>query len=362
MHVSIGGKKVVVYDAVGYLSLQNRLFDKDVVKPRWYRYSTVYLYDECLKRGIQLITPDIYFSLPQKPERAICVRDRSDVDMSVPLALRRAGVKLALLSNSEQPLYAPRFFWDLKHISSYFDYTEIQTGVKSRLSPQTRFRHLLTPHAYYSHIREVKSDFHKKKFLNLMNSNQRIHWLRRLYVTVMHFVKPLPTFTNRDQYLERLRAIKYFSKYSDFDLYGTRWDKPVRYTHKYDEAIRKSYRGAPDDKFEVVKQYKFSLVFDSFLGGYLQEKMADCLYAGSVPVYWGAPDIESIIPPGCFIDFRKFSCDFARLDKYLRNMDESEYNGYIKNINAWIASPTGGYALSQEKYAGDLIKIFESYF
>ena len=202
--------------------------------------------------------------------------------------------------------------------------------------------------------------------MNLMNSNQRIHWARQLYVAVMHTLKPLPTFTNRDQYLERLKAIKYFSQFDDFDLYGNRWDQPVRYTHVYDEAIKKSYRGSPYDKYETIKQYKFSLVFDSFLGGYLQEKMADCLYAGSVPVYWGAPDIADIIPKGCFIDFRDFGCDYARLNDYLRNMDEQTYNGYIKSINEWIAapqsSPMGGYALSQEKYTADLIKLFESYF
>lgn len=362
MDISIEGKKVVVFDIPTQHAGQNSVFDRSLVEVKWHRYSSIYLYEECLKRGIQIITPDIYFALPKKPERAICVRDRSDIDMSVPLALRRAGVQLALLSNSEQPLYACRFFWNLKRITSYFDYSELQTGVREWVSPKSHFRHLLTPHTYYSRIHEVRADFRKKKFLTLMNSNQRIHWMRRLYVSVMHFIKPLPTFTNRDQYKVRLQAIQYFSKYLDFDLYGVGWDKPVRYTHKYDEAIRRSYRGTPSDKFEVIKQYKFTLVFDAFLGGYVQEKMADCLYAGSIPVYWGAPDIENIIPAGCFVDFRKFGCDFARLDAYLRNMDEGTYNEYIKNINKWISSPAGGYALSQEKYTSDLIQIFSSYF
>lgn len=361
MQVSIEGKKIVVYDAPGITGRENRCFDRNSIKVKWHRYSGVYLYEECLKRGIQLITSDIYFSLPQKPERAICVRDRCDVDMSTSLALKRAGVKLALLTNSEQPLYACRFFWDLKRITSYFDHSELQSGVKSWVSPRSRFRPLLTPHTYYNHIREVRADFRKKKFLTLMNSNQRIHWLRRLYVSVMNFIKPLPTFTNRDQYKVRLEAIKYFSKYPDFDLYGVGWDKPVRYTRQYDDVIKKSWRGAPDDKFEVIKQYKFSLVFDAFLGGLVQEKMADCLYAGSVPVYWGAPGIEDIIPANCFIDFRKFGCDFTRLDTYLRNIDEEEYEGYIKGINEFIASPAA-YALSQEKYIKDLVEIFESYF
>jgi len=360
MDVSIEGEKVVVYDATGPHARQNLLFDQDVAKDKWYRYSGVYLYEECLKAGIQLITPDIYFALSKKP-KAICVRDRCDIDMRVPLDLRRAGVKLALLMNSEQPLQACRFFWDLRRCTSYFDHSFIMKGVKDWVSPKSRFIPWFSPHAYHSRIREVPSDFRKKKFLTLMNSNQRIHWLRRLYVSMMNFIKPLPTFTNREQYKVRLEAIQYFSKYPDFDLYGIGWDKPVRYTHKYDEAIRRSYRGAPDDKFEVIKRYKFSLCFEAFLGGCVQEKIADCLYAGSVPVYWGAPDIAETIPDGCFIDFRKFGCDFARLDGYLRGMDEGTYDGYIKNINEFISSPAA-YAVSQEKYVSDLIKLFESYF
>ena len=360
MDISIEGKKVVVWDSLGGF---DKSYDPSQADVRWFHYSGVYLYQECLKRGIQIITPDMYFAMPKKPERAICVRERIDINMRTAKKLRKVGVRLALLTNSEQPMYACRFFWDLRHITSYFENCELQSGVKSWVSPNCHFfRPLLTPHAYYSQIHEVKSNFRTKKFLNLMNSNVRTHWLRRLYINVMNFVKPLPTFINREQYKDRLESILYFSKYPDFDLYGYGWDKPVRYTHKYDDAIRKSYRGAPHDKFEVIKQYKFSLVFDAFLGGLLQEKMADCLYAGSVPVYWGAPDVADIIPEGCFIDFRKFGCDYKRLDEYLRNMDEKIYNGYIKNINEWISSPAGGYALSQEKYVGDLIKLFESYF
>lgn len=309
-----------------------------------------------------MITPDIYFTLPQKP-KAICMRERDDADMSVSLALKKSGVQLAVIRSSENPLYACRFYWNLKKLSSHFDHSIVMRGVKDWVSLESHFHPWFFPHAYYNHIHEVQSDFLKKKFLVLIQSNVRIHWLRRLYVYWMNFIKPLPNFVNREGYLNRLEAIKYFSQYLDFDLFGHGWDKPVRYTYKYDEAIRKSYRGAPDDKFAVVKRYRFSLIFDNaYLGGMVHEKMTDCLYSGSVPIYWGAPDVSDIFPANCFIDFRKFDCNFERLDKYLRAMDEKTYNEYIRNINIWITSPSGGYMLSQEKYVSDLIKIFKSYF
>ena len=361
MKVSIAGKKLVIFDIIGPHARENAAFDRSVAEEKGYNYSSLDLYDECLKRGIQFITPDVYFSLPEPRPKAIAVRERDDADMSMSLALKKAGVRLVFVRSSENPLYACRFYWNLPRITSHFDHSIVMSGVKDWVSPKSQFHPQYTPHAYYQVVKEAKSNFHKKKFITLIQGNIRTHWMRRLYVGVMNFVKPMPNFVNREGYRDRLGAIKYFSQYPDFDLYGRNWDKPVRYTHKYDEAIRKSWRGTPDDKPATLKQYKFSLVFEnSYLGGYVQY-INDSLYAGSVPIYWGAPDIAEMYPANCFIDFRKFGCDFTRLNEYLRAMDESEYNGYIDNINDWISSPAA-YARSKEKYISDTINLFESYF
>lgn len=358
MEVSVEGKKVVVWD--DGRSRQNENYDRSRVKTKWWQYSGLYLYEECLKKDIQIITPDIYFALEKKP-KAIVVYDRLDVDMSTSFALRDAGAKLAIVVCSEQPLYACRFYWNLPKITSYFDYSEVMRGVKDWVSPNSKLRPWYVPHSCYKIIHEVPSNFQEKNFLVMINSNMRVHWLRRIYVAFWNFIKPMPNFENREGYKSRLEAIQYFSKDSDFDLYGYNWDKPVRYTHKYDKAIRKSYRGSPIDKFETLRKYKFSISFDNaYLGGLVQY-LVDSLYTGAVPIYWGAPDVAELVPENCFIDFRKFDCDFSKLDAYLRSMDETEYNKYIKNINAWIASPAA-YKLSQEHYVGDLIKLFESYF
>jgi len=177
--ISVEGKKVVVYDSLEPHARQNLCFDRNVAKGEWYRYSSPYLYEECLKKGIQLITPDIYFALSKKP-KAICLRVRDDVDMSVSFALRRAGVRLALMKSAENPLYACRFYWNLKRLTSYFDYAEVVSGVKDWVSPNCRWRRQYNQHVYRPLIREVRSDFHKKKFLVLMQRNARVHWARRL--------------------------------------------------------------------------------------------------------------------------------------------------------------------------------------
>jgi hypothetical protein len=360
MALSLQNKKLVVWEGRGPHCLNNGMFKREVVRDKWYRFGGPYIYDRCLERGIQLITPDIYFSLSPKPTKAIYVRSSSMIDFDS--RLKDAGVKYAVLIADEHPLYACRLYWNLKKYTRDFDYVYMLKGAKNQLAPNTKFREWHLPHAY-SARRRLTANFKRKKYLTLINSNHRVHRLRRLYVNVMNTISPLPGFVNREGYVDRLEAIRYFSKYSDFDLYGTWWDKPARYTGgKYDSAIRACYRGEVYDKCAALEQYKFSLVIEnSFFVGGMSEKIIDSLFAGCVPVYWGAPDITDYVPEGAFIDFRKFNCDYARLNEYLRNMNEITYNGYIAEINAFVASKEA-YDMGQEKFASDLIKIFESYF
>ena len=58
------------------------------------------------------------------------------------------------------------------------------------------------------------------------------------------------------------------------------------------------------------------------MSGYLTEKLFDCFYAGTVPVYLGAPDIETLVPSGAFIDMRKFSSYEEMLDQLLALSEE----------------------------------------
>lgn len=218
-------------------------------------------------------------------------------------------------------------------------------------------------HHVYPRDMQVVSNFSNKKYLTIINSNHRVDYLKRAFVNFMYMIgRPFPGLQNKEMYLERLNAIQYFSQNSELDLYGNWWDKPVRYTNgEYEEAIKKTSRTMILDKHETLKQYKFSLVIENVLWeGLVTEKMIDCLFAGCVPVYWGAPDVTDYVPADCFIDFRKFK-NFAELDEYLRAMDEKTYNQYIENINRFIKSEYS-YNLSAEKYMKDLIDVFELYF
>lgn len=164
--------------------------------------------------------------------------------------------------------------------------------------------------------------FHDKKdhFLILLNGNAR------------------PRSLWRELYSERLKAIKYFSSVPGFDLYGGGWGSAPRhplYIH-YKKYVDRVWRGRAGDKMEVLSKYKFAICYENApYDGYVTEKIYDCLAAGTIPVYLGAPDIETIVPPDCFIDFRKFR-GYAELHRYLSSLSETDIEKYRQNISRFL--------------------------
>jgi hypothetical protein len=54
---------------------------------------------------------------------------------------------------------------------------------------------------------------------------------------------------------------------------------------------------------DVLSKYKFVVCFEnSYSAGYLTEKIFNCFFAGTLPIYKGCPDIANYIQPSCFID------------------------------------------------------------
>jgi len=162
----------------------------------------------------------------------------------------------------------------------------------------------------------------KTKFLVMINTNARPHGLRNEF------------------YGERLKAVRYFCDSGDFDLYGYRWDQVPKhpfYFH-YKKYVQKVWRGTVSDKMKTLSEYKFTLCFENCAyPGYISEKIFDCLAAGSIPIYLGAPDIDSIVPKSCFIDFRKFS-GYAELNQFLRGLSEESLKEYQNAIHKFITN------------------------
>jgi len=138
----------------------------------------------------------------------------------------------------------------------------------------------------------------------------------RLNKIVMIVGNHRPSFRykgNREQYSKRIRAAVGLSKFGAIDLYGMGWkcwwssrsQWLVYWLHL--KTILKIYKGPCLSKYKVLSHYNFSLCFENTqMKGYVTEKLIDCLYVGTIPLYLGAPDIADYIPSETFIDCRQF--------------------------------------------------------
>lgn len=130
-------------------------------------------------------------------------------------------------------------------------------------------------------------------------------------------------------YGKRIEAIQFFERKatSEFDLYGRGWEG------------RLSNCGVLSNKLKTLSNYRFCIAYENCdnAPGYITEKMLDCLLAGVVPIYWGAPNVTDHIPKDCFIDIRDFS-SYEELLQFVHDVDYAKYLQYLGAMNTFLAS------------------------
>lgn len=140
----------------------------------------------------------------------------------------------------------------------------------------------------------------------------------------------------QELYTARRVTIQYFESRhpKQFDLYGTGWNQIEN-----DPINFKSYRGVVTHKWDIYPNYRFGVCYENTLGapGYITEKLFDCMRAGCVPIYWGAPNITEFVDEDAFIDRGEFSSD-EELADFLLSMTESEYEQMQDAIRVYLGS------------------------
>jgi|LauGreSBDMM110SN_4_FD.fasta_scaffold11826_1 hypothetical protein len=216
----------------------------------------------------------------------------------------------------EPPLIYPKIYKDIKFFQKYF--SKIYLYNSDAIDGGCKFRQALIPIPYDYVLDEYWNNDVRSSKLVLVAGNHA------------------PFLKSNELYSKRIDAIKFFSQNNLIDLYGRGWNIHAnrrifwwKYFTNY-IAIKRSYKGPIANKHEVISKYKFSICFEnSIIPGYITEKIFDCFYSGTVPIYYGAPDVEKYIEPNAYVDFRKFK-DFKELDSYLKNISNIEYEK-IKN-------------------------------
>lgn len=122
-----------------------------------------------------------------------------------------------------------------------------------------------------------------------------------------------PLSFHGEQYSTRIEAMAALAPLGAVDLFGRGWERwwsrGARWMPYWRNraTLMSIYKGACVSKFEVLQRYQFCLCFENMsMSGYITEKLFDCLYAGTIPLYLGAPDILRYIPEDAFIDCRKY--------------------------------------------------------
>jgi hypothetical protein len=103
------------------------------------------------------------------------------------------------------------------------------------------------------------------------------------------------------------------------DFYGVRGE-PVSY--------------GQDTKLKVLSDYCFSIVTETCREDNLfTEWLLDCFAVGTIPIFWGAPNIHKYFYPGGILQFDTVD----RLQKILSGLDSSLWADRIKNIYVNLA-------------------------
>lgn len=298
----------------------------------------VHLRDRLRAAGIDIHTADLLSEDTIAP---------AQLNLYVTMGIRRRYRSLAHRGDTvlsaffvnECPIVEPRLFRTLDDAAPSFKriYSFASAGA---MEPFLSSKPVVRPYRYpypFAAVDERAWSYRERGLLAIINANK------------------VPRLQNAELYSERLRAVASFARWGEIDLYGAGWAGPpfrvgetwvprglrrLRYQAEsgWDrvrprrntplDVARTVYRGAVASKVDTLSRYTFSICFENMaMEGWVTEKIFDCLRAGTVPVYLGAPDIESWVWPECFVDMRRFA-SYDELRDFLRSLSPAEIEAY----------------------------------
>lgn len=298
-----------------------------------------------------------------------------DMNSMVASALLDLGAEPFLIVCLEAPLYAPSFYDNINRIAGKFKFSlgfgfsdSQPENLKSENNIQFRF-----PSYYLDDMREI-CPWGDRKNLVLVAANK--YKTKKIFVparfSLIGFRQQIKSATwkmfspayrrslSASLHDHRLEMVEYFAGRGELDIYGAGWAEldalPATWAGKLKDVVNKQYLGRCNNKLETISNYRFSACFENMaLDRYVTEKIVDCFVAGTVPLYLGAPDIETIVPASAFIDMRKFS-SFGQVDTYMKSVDEHDAIKMIEEGRNYLRTDIG-LLHSYEGFARNVIRL-----
>lgn len=212
----------------------------------------------------------------------------------------RDEVRLRAFVIFEPPVVEPRLYRALPELTAAFERVYVHNtegdGYSLKGVDQSRLRKLYWPQPHKDVLTDFWNREERRRRIVMINGNHK------------------PVSYSGELYSKRIEALAALSIFGTVDLYGRGWEKWWSRSSmwlpywQHQRALMLIYKGACISKYEVLSLYDFALCFENMsMKGYITEKIFDCLYAGTIPLYLGAKDIADLIPEDVYIDCRRFS-------------------------------------------------------
>ena len=257
----------------------------------------------------------------------------------------RKGVRLRGFVIMEPPVTAPKLYRALPELTAAFEQVYVHNTVGDGYSlkgvDQSRLRKFFWPQPHMHVLEPYWGHTARQHRIVVINGNH------------------IPRSFGGELYSKRIEAMASLAKDSLVDLYGSGWEKwwsprsmwPAYWKNR--RALMSIHRGSCRSKIETLSQYRFCLCFENMaMKGYVTEKIFDCLYAGTIPLYLGAKDIESLIPRDAYVDCRQFG-SWTEMRDTVMKMGVPEIQAMREAGRAFLESRRGS------DYYNSLINILQ---
>lgn len=295
------------------------------------------------RQGIAAHTAD--YLMQQETPGQICEYYSLGVLENYEQLIALKNVRLQAFVMLEPPVVAPQLYRALPELTAAFEFVYVHNtegdGYSLKGVDRSKLRKLYWPQP------------HKDVLLPFWNQSDR---MRRM---VMINGNHKPTSFAGELYSKRIEALAALGKLGKVDLYGRGWERwwsrnsmwVPYWRHK--GALMAIYKGSCPSKYEVLSRYEFALCFENMaMKGYITEKIFDCLYAGTIPIYLGATDIADLIPAEAYVDCRKFS-SWEEMQDNVMGISDAEILSMRVAGRAFLQSERG------LKYYDSLLNVFE---
>lgn len=244
-----------------------------------------------------------------------------------------SGVNYSGFMIMEPPVVAPELYAALPKLTAMYDSVYVHNtegmGYSTKNVDMSKLKKFFWPMPYGDVQEPFWSRSDRKNSIVVINGNHN------------------PGFRAGEQYSTRIEAMAELAPSGAIDLYGFGWKKwwsPRSLWLPYwrnRKSLMSIYKGSCQSKLDTLSKYRFCLCFENMaMDGYITEKIIDCFYAGTIPLYLGAPDIDKYIPENCYIDCREFT-SWTDLLKNVQSMSDEEIEVKREAGKSYLRSAEG---------------------